>query len=1025
MSMTRSTVQELCDFVQQNPATVLGNKFFDSRLVLHVEASAKSDKFESRILVLSKFRVFFLSGKAPGSLKVEKSFHLLSIKALQVVKEDELSITFEENLHRKKIVVKSSTQTGLFLSKQILSALKHYFPDIGSQLATTFEIAPTSLLGDFETLPIDVAPRPCHSFRRTYAALCDFYEQPYREEVSWDVEKIYTINKLRDLRIDDFSHLLPRDLLPIVGVLQYSAYFSGLIADGVRIPPEVIDVILSVVRKSNHLQRVQLRNCALPKDFVMLFASALQNSSTICLESLDLSKNVLDDKKGFGALSLVLPRMPTLRHLNVSECQLSEKCVQLLCAGLYNGVTACKGGNMQLSDLVLSSNVIREDVSSLINLISLCTSLRVLDLTDTGFPLEKIWPALKYGGLQIEKLLLGGCFVAKKAIENLQAVKEYFSMAVNLSQINFNNTTLPSEFLKNMLLGLASNRQLKPFRLDLDNVSDKGSPQILEACLGSIQCESLSLRDNNLEADLQGILQSLLTVPCLRRLDIGGANFSSLKRSGKQSNSSTINKILLDVVKLYSDESSLEELIVSECRLGAFLSVLMNTLGATTSLKILDVSSNEMGNFGARILSKALQVNVSLRTILIDNNHIGADGFVDIANAMRMNYTLTNIPYPVHDSFECMQRAERPRAISALSQIQQLLFRNRTSASFEEANCKRIHAAGLQQLLEKASEESFRTVNGSVFSFSNEPFPSRLNEIVEDFVEQFRREASLCINESLPRATSPSVNFDSKRAEQFAGSRLNELWVEDAKHVFSDWRWREFCDRSEFLLKSNLETSSVDRSSLGNASPAFPAKRSEASYRPRSIIGEIAENGEVGVSLDAPPKPSPLQHLQKSRPRRRGQGSSPLKQVIVEDVMLTSRSTEAEGDDEVSTKSTTESEDGADGDKPAKNEHITRIAMIPDPSLLAQVQLKSPTDRAAANLSPDSPPPLPQRNRPPPGAQPPSLPPKPEPRARTTIPAAEDDENANSRRSVADMTPLFMRENRSTPTLTLNRDRDE
>ena len=150
---------------------------------------------------------------------------------------------------------------------------------------------------------------------------------------------------------------------------------------------------------------------------------------------------------------------------------------------------------------------------------------------------------------------------------------------------------------------------------------------------------------------------------------------NQLKKNNKQVH--VINKVLLDVVKLYSEEGvsflkfncddyvshfqCLEELNLSDCRLGAYLSVLINTLAATTTLKSLDISGNEMGNFGARILSKALQVNVSLRSVSIDNNHIGADGFVDLATSIKMNHTLTYFPYPVHDAFDCMQRVERPR----------------------------------------------------------------------------------------------------------------------------------------------------------------------------------------------------------------------------------------------------------------------------------------------------------------------------------------------------------------------------
>lgn len=1057
--MSRSTIQELCDFVQHKPSQVLGNKFFDSRIVVQVDVAHKADKYEPRIFIISKFRIFLLMGKTTSSLKIEKSFHVLTIKAIHVISEEEVVIHLDDAGHKKKINIKCAVHPAIHLARQCLSAIKHYFPDFGTYLQSAIDVNPSSLYQEFATLLPTASPRPCHSFRRTYAALCDFYDQPYREEVSWDVEKIYTANKLRDLKIDDFSHLLPKDLLPIVGVLQYSSYFTGLICDGVRVSSEVIDVVLSVIRKSHHLKKLQLRSCALPKDFVTLFASALHNNQNACLEHLDISRNILDDKKGFTILSSIIPRLTQLRYVNVSECQLTDKSMNLLCTGLYNGMTSCKSGGMQITELILSSNPIKDDISSIINLVSICTSLRVLDLSDTGIHLDKLWSPLKFGGLQIEKLLLNGCVLGGKKSEGVQTAKEYFSMAVNLSHISFNNTSMPSEYLKAVLLGLASNQQLAPFRLDLDATCEKGSASVLDACIGGIRCETLSLRDNNLDAELQGVLQSLMMVTCLRRLDIGGANLNQLKKNNKQAH--VINKILLDVVKLYSEEGCLEELNLSECRLGAYLSVLLNTLGATTTLKSLDISGNEIGNFGARILSKALQVNVSLRSVSIDNNHIGADGFVDLATSMKMNHTLTHFPYPVQDAFDCMQRVERPRAVAALTQIQNCLYRNRTASGADEANCKRMFAGGVLQQMEKAQDDVVGNIIDSISAFGSDPFPSKMSEIIEEFVAKFQVEGGRIIAENISRTIGGDLNATSRRAEQLAVSRLTEVCTEHVKHVFSEWKWREMCENVESELSRTSIGGSGDAcslgrtSSVGTGSPAmsspFTPKRTQAGHRPRSIIGDLTSSttssetvgggNEQGIDLDRPPKPSGLSHMQKARPRKRGGASSILNATSTDDVMMTSKSS--------GTPENGEMEDlieEVEEEEQTKNRipiGATRVAMIPDTSLLSQVHLRPSADRTLSGassdfqLSPreasspttahkimtsssisDSPPPLPQRNRVGPGgAPPPLLPPKPEPRTRligvgspTTPPAtAEDDENANSRRSVADMAKIFQK----------------
>ena len=65
----------------------------------------------------------------------------------------------------------------------------------GAQLRSVVELTPESYYDEFLTMNGDAVARACHSFRRTYAALCDFYDQPYRDEVSW-VEMILLVRNL-------------------------------------------------------------------------------------------------------------------------------------------------------------------------------------------------------------------------------------------------------------------------------------------------------------------------------------------------------------------------------------------------------------------------------------------------------------------------------------------------------------------------------------------------------------------------------------------------------------------------------------------------------------------------------------------------------------------------------------------------------------------------------------------------------------------------------------------------------------
>lgn len=58
----------------------------------------------------------------------------------------------------------------------------------------------------------------------------------------------------------------------------------------------------------------------------------------------------------------------------------------------------------------------------------------------------------------------------------------------------------------------------------------------------------------------------------------------------------------------------LGSLSLADSKLKAELSVLLNALGSNASLTRLDISGNAMGDMGAKMLAKALQINTKLRS---------------------------------------------------------------------------------------------------------------------------------------------------------------------------------------------------------------------------------------------------------------------------------------------------------------------------------------------------------------------------------------------------------------------------
>ena len=65
---------------------------------------------------------------------------------------------------------------------------------------------------------------------------------------------------------------------------------------------------------------------------------------------------------------------------------------------------------------------------------------------------------------------------------------------------------------------------------------------------------------------------------------------------------------------------------------------MINALGSNQCLQVLDISGNGMGDVGARLLAKALQINTRLRQIMLDRNNITLQGNTKRSETQKLMY---------------------------------------------------------------------------------------------------------------------------------------------------------------------------------------------------------------------------------------------------------------------------------------------------------------------------------------------------------------------------------------------------
>ncbi|OXB80203.1 UNVERIFIED_CONTAM: hypothetical protein H355_011563 [Colinus virginianus] len=225
--------------------------------------------------------------------------------------------------------------------------------------------------------------------------------------------------------------------------------------------------------------------------------------------------------------------------------------------------------------------------------------------------------------------------------------------------------------------------------LDLSNTEcaldmlRSGGAQVLEGCIAEIRnITSLDISDNGLESDLSTLVVWLSKNRSIRHLALG-KNFNNMK-------SKNLTPVLDNLVQMIQDEDSpLQSLSLADSKLKTEVTIIINALGSNTSLTKVDISGNAMGDMGAKMLAKALQINTKLRTVIWDKNNITAQGFQDIAVALEKNYTLRFMPIPMNDASQAL-KTNPEKTEEALQKIENYLLRNHETRKYLQEQAYRL-----------------------------------------------------------------------------------------------------------------------------------------------------------------------------------------------------------------------------------------------------------------------------------------------------------------------------------------------
>ncbi|ELW69270.1 Leucine-rich repeat-containing protein 16B [Tupaia chinensis] len=666
-----------------------------------VKLETKPKKFEDRVLALTSWRLHLFPLKIPA--KVESSFNVLEIRAFNTLSQNQILVETERGMVSMRLPSAESVDQ---VTRHVSSALSKVCPGPGNLIRRGNADTPE---GPRDTSPnsetsTSTTHSVCGGFSETYAALCDYNGLHCREEVQWDVDTIYHAEDNREFNLLDFSHLESRDLALMVAALAYNQWFTKLYCKDLRLGSEVLEQVLHTLSKSGSLEELVLDNAGLKTDFVQKLAGVFGENGSCVLHALTLSHNPIEDK-GFLSLSQQLLCFPTgLTKLCLAKTAISPRGLQAL--GQTFGANPAFASSLRYLDLSKNPGLLSTDeANALYSFLAQPNALVHLDLSGTDCAIDLLLGALLHGccsHLTYLNLARNSCS-HRKGREAPPAFKQFFSSTYTLSHINLSATKLPLEALRALLQGLSLNSHLSDLHLDLSSCELRSAgAQALQEQLGAVTCVgSLDLSDNGFDSDLLTLVPALGKNKSLKHLFLG-KNFNVKAK--------TLEEILHKLVQLIQEEDcSLQSLSVADSRLKLRTSILINALGSNTCLAKVDLSGNGMEDIGAKMLSKALQINSSLRTILWDRNNTSALGFLDIARALESNHTLRFMSFPVSDISQAYRSAPE-RTEDVWQKIQWCLVRNNHSQT-----CPQEQAFRLQQgLVTSSAEQMLQRLCGRV-----------------------------------------------------------------------------------------------------------------------------------------------------------------------------------------------------------------------------------------------------------------------------------------------------------------------
>ena len=443
--------------------------------------------------------------------------------------------------------------------------------------------------------------------------------------------------KVLNLNSNNMTGQVAEDL---ANVIKNNSYLQQLGLENNNLGPSAT-VILQALKENSQLKVLNLNSNNMTGQVAEDLANVIKNNSG--LEELHLYKN--DLKSSATVILQALKENYQLKVLTLNNNNMTGQVAEDLANAIKNNTSLEKlylsqndlrssatvilqalKENSQLKRLHLNNNnmtgKVAEDLANVVknncNLEQLC-----LENNNIGPSATVILQALKENS-QLKVLNLGGNNMTGQVAEDLANVIKNNS---GLEELHLYENDLKSSATV-ILQALKENSQLKVLNLGGNNMTGQVAEDLANVIKNNSGLEELHLYENDLKSSATVILQALKENYQLKVLNLGGNNMTG--------------QVAEDLANVIKNNSGLEELHLYENDLKSSATVILQALKENYQLKVLNFNSNNMTGQVAEDLANAIKNNTSLEELYLSQNDLRSSATV-ILQALKENSQLKRL----------------------------------------------------------------------------------------------------------------------------------------------------------------------------------------------------------------------------------------------------------------------------------------------------------------------------------------------------------------------------------------------